>query len=390
MNRTLIPMVSGAFKGLLPVLLGMLSAQACQICLPMPTESLADRVLSAEHLMLAREHPERPYHLQSVGTLKGDLAQVPPADVFLDSSTRRKLSNHPEMSLLCGWFGQEQGWRRIATHDDTLAPVVATILDRAEEWKADPDARTAYFANFLGNDDSELSDLAHLEVARASYSKLLAYADRIPREQLHEKLKNLRRMKWHALYILFLGKSDDPRDHEFIRKGVTDSARYGLATRTAAFATALIEIDGPAAIDRLTELYLGESERRPEELAALHATLMTHGNEGTPELRDALVAAYGKLLARAPSLAPDLADDLTRWQRYDHAEAFSALLAETTPDLTATARIRNHLRASASVSKPSSTIEPGNTTTVLAVAGGLLLIPLLLAFNGRSKQPQAA
>ena len=197
-------------------------------------------------------------------------------------------------------------------------------------------------------------------------------------------------MKWHALYILFLSQSDDPRDHEFIRNGLADVARYGLATRAAAFATALIEIDGPAAIERLAELYLGAEKRRPEELAALHAALMTHGNEGQPELLDPIVAAYARLLERNPALAPDLADDLTRWQRFDHAEAFSRYLTDTTPDLAATARIRGHLRAAAEATAPGPSAQPARLAPIFVIAGGMLLVPLLLAVNGRSKAAQAA
>ena len=360
-------------------------ARTCQICLPMPTESLADRILTAEHIVLAREHPEQPYQLQAVRRLKGDLTKAPPLDVFLDSSSRRQLASNPDLSLLCGWFAEKREWRRLAVHGETTAPVVASILGRAAAWKADSDERLRYFAGFLASEDPELSDLAHIEVARAPYSKLLPYADRIPREQLHEKLRNFRRMEWHALYILFLSRSEDPRDHEFIRDGLADVARYNLATRTAPFATALIEIDGAAAIEKLTELYLRNPDRRPEEFAAIHAALKIHGNEGSPGLRDSIVAAYGQLLERQPSLAPELADDLSRWRRFDHAEAFSNLLANTMPDISAVLRIRAHLRAARTQNALTPPEQSGSMRPALAIAGGLMIFPLLLAILGRSK-----
>ena len=63
-----------------------LPSMACQICLPMPTESLADRVLAAEHLVLARENPEKPFTLRTIRTLQEGITAAPPLDLFLDSS----------------------------------------------------------------------------------------------------------------------------------------------------------------------------------------------------------------------------------------------------------------------------------------------------------------
>jgi hypothetical protein len=166
-------------------------------------------------------------------------------------------------------------------------------------------------------------------------------------------------MNWHALYILFLSQSEDPRDHEFIRAGLADAARYGLTVRTAAFASALIEIDGREAIEHLTELYLRNPDRRPEELAAIHAALRVHGDEGRPELRPLVVSAYGALLKKQP-------------------------------DLAATARIRSHLRAAAAAEDSTPTAETASMAPMIAIVAGLLLIPLLLAFQGRSKAAQAA
>jgi hypothetical protein len=365
------------------------SAEACQICLPFPTESLADHILSSSPLVLARENPERPFTLHSTRSLVQGETAPPALELFLDSSARRQLAFNEDISILCGWSDQSGEWRRLALYDQTLAPVVSDILENRQSWEADPGSRVRYFAGFLGHEETVLSDLAHLEVARAPYRQVIQFADRLPREELHKRLADLRRIEWHALYILLLAQSENPTDQQFIRDQLKTNARYSTTLQTAAWATAIVEIDGEQGVQRLSELYLGADSRTPVEYAAIHAALRVHGDQGKPELRDPIVAAYRKLLGSHPPLAPSLAEDLTRWQRFDHAEKFADVLDGGTLDLVGGLRIRSHLHAAASArggtpSKPAA-VHPQLSKGDYAFVGGLLLIPLALTFLVRRK-----
>lgn len=358
-----------------------MQASACQICLPFPTDSLADHILAAEHLVLARENPEQPYTLGITRVLEG--GDPPPLELFLDSSSRRWLSFDEDRSILCGWLPEKGGWQSLARHDEVLAPIVRDILSHRKQWQADPKSRYGYFADYLGNDDPTLADLAHLEVARAPYDRLIRFASRIPRERLLEELGNVRRIEWQALYILLLAQSDHPADHRMIREKVERNARVGIILQTAAWATALIEIDGTAGIERLSELYLGETEREPEELAAIHAALRVQADKGNPGLRETVVAAYGRLLDRAPALAPDLADDLTRWQRFEHASTFASLLKGSSTDLVATARIRQHLRAAEGNTRGTPVRDDTKNSLQMILILALLLVALSVPIASR-------
>lgn len=366
-----------------------LPSMACQICLPMPTESLADRVLAAEHLVLARENPEKPFTLRTIRPLQEGITAAPPLDLFLDSSSRRQLSLNEDLSFLCGWSAETGEWQRLVLHDAVTAPVIEAMLAHRESWHADPSGRVRYFADYLGHENTTLADLAHIEVARAPYGQLLEFADRLPREELHGRLKDLRRMEWHALYILFLARGGNESDKQRIRDEIAGCAEFGLVTQTAAWATALIEIDGRAGIDRLAELYLGSSNRSPKEITALHAALKVHGDKGPSEPREAVISAYGTLLQKYPAIAADLADDLTRWERFDHTEMLSALLRQESFDLVATSRIRNHLRLAQAASGPTELASVDTATSRnqsgIALIGGLLLISLILALCARPK-----
>jgi hypothetical protein len=370
------------------------SASACQICLPFPTESLADCILSSDHLALARENPDKPFTLHRTLTLAQGETAPPRLELFLDSSSRRQLAFNPNLSLLCGWSDEKGEWRRLALYNETLAPVVTDIIAKRQAWKSDPESRVRYFADFLGHEESILSDLAHLEVARAPYKQVIQFADRLPREELHKRLADLRRIEWHSLYILLLARSENPADRELIRDQLESNARYSTTLQTAAWATALIEIDGKKGIGRLSKLYLGDSKRTPEESSAIHAALRVHGDQGKTELRDSIVTAYGELLERHPALAPDLAEDLSRWGRFDHAPRFTALLGGNSLDIVAISRIRSHIRAAESAkaeipSGPSAAHSPLHKSAY-AFVGGLLLIPLALTVLTRRKSVASA
>lgn len=370
------------------------SADACQICLPFPTRSLADHILSSTHLVLARENPDKPFTLHPTRTLvQGET--IPPAlELFLDTSARRRLAQNEGLSLLCGWSAESGEWRRLAAYDETLKAVISDIIENQKNWESDPASRVRYFAGFLGHEEAVLSDLAHLEVARAPYKQVIQFADRLPREELHRRLADFRRIEWHALYILLLSQSDHAADQEFVRKQVESNARYATTLQAAAWATAMIEIDGEKGVRRLSELYLGDSKRTPEESSAIHAALRVHGDQGKTELRDSIVTAYGELLERHPALAPDLAEDLSRWGRFDHAQRFTALLGGNSLDLVAISRIRSHVRAATAARSGSpsglSAAHPALDKGAYAVFGSLLLIPLALTVLTRRKSVASA
>lgn len=357
------------------------TVSACQICLPMPTESLADRILAAEHLVLARENPDRPFTLSPVRSLRGE-GQLPGMDLFLDSSTRRLLNRDEHLAVLCSWTPDRE-WRHLGVHDPTLAPVVAAILEHRQRWAAHPEERTDYFAAYLTHDDRRLRDLAHLEVAGAPYDQLRKYADRIPRERLLAELGNLRRFEWRALYILFLGQSGNPADQERIRKEVADAAGFGFATHLAAWATAYLEIDGHEAVDQLATWFGAGRSRTAEERKAVLAALTVHGKEGDPSLRDPIISLFGGFLDADPGLAPEIAMTLTDWQRPGLAGPVAALLRESPDrfDLAATAVMRRYVRSAAGTTEPG-----GNHLVPIVSAAALAGLALALGIAGRASR----
>lgn len=383
------PVISWVAMGLF-FLVDHEGSQACQICLPFPTESLADRILDSQHLVVARENPERPYTLQAIRSLKQGSAEPPPLDLFLDTSSRHQLARNETLSVLCGWKSGEPDWSRLSLHDEVIGPVIADILVRAEDWRTIPEEkisaeRVRYFADFLDDEDGRLADLAHIEVARAPYGQLKQYADRIPREGLLERLADFRRMEWHALYILFLAQSEVAEDRERIREEIAEAAELRLVTRTAAWATAFLELDGRDAIERLRDWYGKGSDRRSGERQAILAALVVHADQGDPALRGPIVDLLGEFLQAEPDLAPEIVTNLANWGRDDLSGPVAALLRDSPErfDTGATLALRHYLREAEKRGEDGMPESKGARSfgPFLAVVG-LVFVALLLGLGG--------
>lgn len=316
--------------GLLALLSGV--ADACQICYAIPKVSVADHLISAERVVLAREDPERPFHLKAVEVLKGEVTG-PEIDLFLDSSTRRLLTLYPERKVVCAYRheGPEVGWKRIGVSNAEFDALVREVLRRVDGWKEDPAERARYFSGFLGREDDQIRSLAHLEVARAPYDQIRGFGGVLSRDKIHAFLGNFRYMEWHALYILLLAQSAHEADHEWIAEKVRSAAEFGLNNQLAAWATAWIEVGEGEALEFLEEHYFENPDRNAKEMKALIAALSVHGNRGHLHLRDRIVDAYRKILDSHPDLAPLLVADLTVWEQWDLAETVEQVLATVGP-----------------------------------------------------------
>jgi hypothetical protein len=260
-------------------------AAACLVCIALPERTLADRVIEAEAVVLARPDPARPFAFAPVAALKGDAAR-PAIPGLVDSATRRRLAADPEAAVL---FARDaDGWTRLADATPELRADVETILAAAPAWDAEADhaARFAFFAERHDHPDAGVRALALAEISRAPYALIRTMPPRLGRAEVVRLMRDPRMAEWAPIHILFLGLSDDPEDHAFVRRAFDAASRTGGA-HLAAWATALAEIDGPPAIDRLRALYFEESGRSPEDLRAVVTAFATLADGGDPTLRPA-------------------------------------------------------------------------------------------------------
>ena len=386
----------GALGVMIAAMVGGLPSQvgACQICFPIPKASAADYLLAADRVVLARENPDKPFSLKAIEVLKGD-AGSPEIDLFLDSNTRRVLAAYPERTVVCVHrvSGPEAGWMRVGMTNEIFGPLVREILDRSSRWKEAPKERLAFFAKLLGDENGEIRQIAHIEVARAPYNEIRALGGILPREEIHAFLANFRYVEWHALYILLLAQSGNELDRPLIADKVRSAERFSSTLQLAAWATAWIEVDEGEALDFLGQHYFERPGRREDEMSALLMALSVHGNNGQVHLRDRIADDYRMILDSHPALASGIVADLTAWERWDLAGEVAAIVAAPDSTLGGPARqqLRNYvLRADESSQETPNGESGGGSGHLVLLFGLLALVPVILAVASRAGRKQRA
>ena len=321
---------------------------ACQICIPLPERTLTDKLLASDAVVLAREDAARPFHYKPVETLFGE-ADDAPIELFLHSQARRILAAAPERAMVLAHSPRDGGWTTVGLTTPELERVVGEILARAGHWQPleiDNRERLDWFAHLFGHPDKQLHELAYLEIGRAPYAEIRRLAPRIDPETLREMLDEPRYLEWRSLAILMLGESGGEQDQARVRRTLAEKARLGSKTNLAAWATALVAVDGTAGIEQLKRLYASTPGRSREELEAVIQALSVHG-KADPELRGPVADVYRLILAHQPSMAPAMVHDLVAWQRWDFADRIRAIRQASAGDPLAAYALGLYLRSAA-------------------------------------------
>lgn len=320
-------------------------AEACMVCIPFPQDTVADCLLSAKVVVLARENPKKPFSHVAVEVLKGDLDTLQ-IDLFLNSAMRRRLALNPDRSVVLALGSAEsQGcssswspsspdadaspstWRSLGYASPKYEAVVRDILAQAPGWRerAGWENRATYFMHYLADAERSIRELAYLEVGRASYDTIREADAFIPAHQLRAFLADPQYLEWRALHILLLGVDANPDEEEAIRAAMASRARFDQTLNLSAWATALIEIDGEEAIGWLEAVYLSAPDRDPDAVLEIVKALSVHGARKRSGLRKRIAESYGVLIRNQPSLAGWAARDLTSWNDWRFADDLAEL-----------------------------------------------------------------
>ena len=302
-------------------LVPLTDAYPCQICVPFPKTTLADRLLEKDAVVMAREDPNRPFHYTTVETLKGDPGSAP-IDAFLNSHARRLLAMDSNRTMVLGRNPHDGEWTALGIADGDFGIVIRRILGFTDTWRpmeTDNQERLAVFSKLLGHPDSRLHELAYLEIGRASYASIGKISSVVPIETVRAILDNPRYLEWRSLAILMLGHSKTPADRARVIKTFEEKQRLGSTLNLAAWATAYIEIEGPAALERIKQYYRAHKYRSLDELELIVKALSVHGATDNGK-RDRIVSVYRSLLEGHPKLTSYVVRDLIAWGRWDFAD----------------------------------------------------------------------
>ena len=297
-------------------------AEACQLCIPFPKTTLADRLLQSKKVILAREKMDKPYSFHIVEVLKGTI-QEEDFEAFINTTARRMLMHNPGDVVVFRMQHNEAGWLYTAYADMEFQDFVRAILVNASDWNefSGNRKRIDFFAERLNHSDRQIWEQAYLEVGRAPYASIKRIASTVPRQQIRGFLDNWRLIEWHSLYILMLGQSRHPDDMAYVRNKVEAAAVYGSKINLSAWVSAFIEMNPDTGVEEIEYLYFSDQRRTPDELQEVCKALSTLGSEGGMhvsggriERRKRIVRSYASLLENHPQMAGLVARDLTIWQ----------------------------------------------------------------------------
>lgn len=301
-------------------------AEACMVCIPFPEDTATDQLLRADVVVLARENPDKPFSYVAVEVLKGELAD-PRIDLFLNSRTRRRLSLDPDESVVLTFAGGSNEWRSAGYATRAFSALAGAILARESTFKqwGWEENRANFFIPYLADADRSVRELAYLEVGRASYDTIRRADAYVPPALVHGFLADPQYLEWHALYILLLGVNATADEKRVIRAELANRARFNRTLNLGAWATALIEIDGTAAIDWLETVYLAVPERDPEVVLEIVKALSVQGARKRSALRPRIAESYARLIRAHPSLAGQVARDLSAWRDWRLVDALTEM-----------------------------------------------------------------
>jgi hypothetical protein len=170
-------------------------AAACLVCIALPERTIADRMIDAGTLVLAREDPGRPFAFAPTATLKG-AAEGLPIPFLVDSATRRRLAADPGAAVL---FARDaEGWTRLADADAEVVEMTRAILAAATEWDAEDDhaARFAFFADRHDHSNPTIRELALAEISRSPYALIRGMTPRLTRAEIVRVLRDPKWAEW--------------------------------------------------------------------------------------------------------------------------------------------------------------------------------------------------
>ncbi len=292
-----------------------------------PIESFVNRLLATDHIVLARSDPANPFRYAAVEAVEGPLdgVEIP---FLVDSATRQRLARNPGDAVL---FIREEGygaWARLAYLDTGMRAVFDGVVDRLPEWElgADED-RFRMFAGLVDHPDAAVANIALREVDQADYSILRSLPISAPVGPTISALHDPAQYNLRPIRILVLGLSGDPRAETFLAAAF-DRALSFDSTVLGAYATALIELGGPEAADRIAREVLLDADLPVETRELVVEAFALHSQSGAAETGQAARAAIDSVLAGAPELAGAVARQFGMRGDFSQNERLAQLMNE--------------------------------------------------------------
>ena len=283
-------------------------ALGCGFHTYVPQPTIVDRLLTSDHIVLARPDPADPFRFVAVEALEGPLADVE-LPHLVDSTTRRRFNAEPEARVLFARDGAYGPWERLAYVDEDMQRILDDVLANLPAWGGigDDRGRYEYFAGLIESNDHRIQRIALRELDQASYQVFRRLPVNPHPETILMRLNNLSEVELVPIRILLLGLSDHPDVADFLRAGVDRSTAAGATARLGAFTTAWVEHSGLEAARILAADYLADRSLPFESREMIIEALAIHSEVREPEVAEAVRFAVASAVRAEPELAPAVA-----------------------------------------------------------------------------------
>ncbi len=267
-----------------------------------PQPTLVERMISADHIVLARPAEENAFRYEVTDELQSSGTSVV-LPMLVDSSTRRLLRLQPNAQVLFARDAETEVWHRLITVDASFAPILTTIQDRLPEWEHDPKVRASYFASQLNHSDKRIRTLALRELDLADYGTLKALNLDVDSKALQAQLDTITEMDLRAIRILLMGLAPaTPELSTFLRFRTTQGLSHE-SEMLGAYALSLIELEGAGGIQWLDTTLMTSPQNTYNTRSALVQALAMHFETGDAELRRTISDVLSARVLFDPDLA---------------------------------------------------------------------------------------
>lgn len=311
------------------------AALACAFHNYAPADTVVDRMLGSSQIVLARPDPADPRRFVAVEALSGPSGDVG-IELPVDAATAERLAAHPDDRVLFARDGDYGPWLRLAYLDPEYRAVIERVATRLEDWQmGGEDERARMFADLLAHPNPALHRLALTELDLLPYDLLRQLPPQAGVAALAADLGSgpvtpvedgSTPLDLDPIRVLLIGLSRDPAAEAVLNTGLLRELSTPGSRILGAYATALIELDGPAGAERIAARLTGPDLPTAEVIEMLVEALAIHAQGDDAALR----ALIGSRLAQALDSHPALAGAVARQfgSRYDwsQAAALAALL----------------------------------------------------------------
>ena len=284
------------------------TALACAFHSYVPQETVVDKMLGSDHIVLARPDPDDPTRFKAIAALRGGTEGVE-LPQQLDGDTFKRMTGNPEDVALFARQDSYGPWEQLAYLDADFRAVILQVSAQLDSWELGGDEeRFQLFADLHNHPNPDLYRLALQELDRAPYDLLQTLRLNPDAATIISLLSDPEFSEFVPIHVLLLGLSGNGDAEPALRDGLAVALMDETDLLAGAWATALIELAGVSGVQVVSSALLTGADILPEKQEALVEAFAIHARSDIP----AIVAEIDRQLVQILDTAPETAGMVAR------------------------------------------------------------------------------